>query len=387
MLRRRNHSDGPIRSDRQNPHKNIYQKKNAHRGREMSFGKLVGLVVLLLALFLIWQIRFVVLLAFTAISLATVLNRAVRWLTQYKITRAWAVVITVIFVLSVIAGMSAVVAPPFWRQANQWLDQAPLEFAKISLWIQRIDNNIPIELSEQFQQLDTFIQDIPRLARSVFSNFFIFFNGTLSFLLNVLLVTVVTVMLLANPKAYRRAFVCIFPQFYRYRVQQILDACEVSLVGWGVGIFFNMLVIMVMSFAGLVIIGVPLPIGNALIAGLLTFIPNLGPLLSVIPPVVLGFLEAPWKALAVIGLYILIQQVESNFLTPLVMKRQVSLLPALTLVSQLICGVLFGLLGLFLALPLVVTGQVLLQELLVKDIMNNWVEPKPKGVKVAAGQS
>ena len=143
-------------------------------------------------------------------------------------------------------------------------------------------------------------------------------------------------------------------------------------MGWGVGILFNMVVISLMSYIGLAVIGVPLPIGNAFIAGLMTFVPNVGPVLSVVPPAVLGLLEAPWKAIAVIILYIVIQQVESNLLTPLVMKRQVDLLPAIALIAQLTFGILFGLLGLFLALPLVITGQIWMQELLVRDIMDNW---------------
>ncbi|MEM8807307.1 MAG: AI-2E family transporter [Cyanobacteria bacterium P01_G01_bin.38] len=338
----------------------------------MKFGKLVGFVALLLGLYLLWLLRFIVLLTFAAVTLATVLNRVVRQLTHWKLQRGLAIAVTLVTIGSLMAIVLTVAVPPFIEQVNQWLDTVPLEVAQISIWLEQLDDRVPTELSEQLQQLDMFIQDIPRVARSLFNNFFLIFRSTLSILLNVVLVLAVTIMLLANPRAYRRAFVLLFPQFYRYRIQEVLDQCETSLVAWGVGILFNMVVISVMSFVGLVIIDVPLPIANASVAGLLTFIPNVGPVLSVIPPAVLGLLQAPWKAVAVLALYVLIQQVESNFLTPLVMKRQVSLLPAITLVSQLICGALFGFLGLFLALPLVVIGQVWLQELLVKDIMNNW---------------
>jgi predicted PurR-regulated permease PerM len=113
---------------------------------------------------------------------------------------------------------------------------------------------------------------------------------------------------------------------------------------------------------------------------LLTFIPNIGPTLSVIPPIAIALLEDPWKALAVLILYIIIQQIESNLLTPLVMAQQVSLLPAVTLLAQVFFATFFGFLGLLLALPLTVVGQVWLKEVLLEDILDNW--GKPKGYEV-----
>lgn len=346
----------------------------------VKFGKLIGLIALLIGLYLLWKIRVVVLLTFSAVAISTVLNRIVRQLVRWRLQRGLAIVVTLTTTFAALAIILILTIPPFVDQVVQWLDQVPVEVAQISSWLTTVDDRLPIELSDQVQQLDTFIRDIPRVLRSIFNNFFLFFQATLSLAINSLLVLTVTIMLLANPKAYRQAFTTVFPQFYRHRIQKILDSCEQSLMAWGVGIFFNMVVITILSFAGLRLIDVPLPIGNAFIAGILTFIPNVGPVLSVVPPAILGLLEAPWKAAAVIVLYVLIQQAESNFLTPLVMKHQVSLLPAITLVSQLICGVLFGFLGLFLALPIVVIGQVWLQELLIKDIMNKWYQKEPQEV-------
>lgn len=338
----------------------------------MKFGKIVGTIALLIGLYFLWQLRFVVLLSFTAVALSTLLNRVVRRLTKWRLHRGSAILVTLMLALITGAIMAAIIIPPFAAQVNEWLEQLPQETAKINLWLLKVSDRLPPEVYVQLQKLDALIQDIPRVARGLFNNLFLIMRGALSLSLNALFVLVVTIMLLANPKGYRKAFVSSFPQFYRHRLQEILDLCEAALVGWGVGILFNMSVISLMSYIGLAVIGVPLPIGNAFIAGLMTFIPNVGPVLSVVPPAVLGLLEAPWKAVAVIILYIAIQQVESNLLTPLVMKRQVALLPAITLVAQLTFGILFGLLGLFLALPLVVTGQVIMQELVVKDIMDNW---------------
>jgi predicted PurR-regulated permease PerM len=133
-----------------------------------------------------------------------------------------------------------------------------------------------------------------------------------------------------------------------------------------------MFVIASLSFVGLLFLRVPLALAQAALAGILTFIPNIGPALSVIPPIAIALLDTPWKALAVLILYILIQQVESNLLTPYVMAQQVSLLPAITLLAQVFFATFFGFLGLFLALPLTVVAQVWLKEVLVKDILDQW---------------
>ncbi|HEY9845441.1 MAG TPA: AI-2E family transporter, partial [Candidatus Caenarcaniphilales bacterium] len=199
----------------------------------------------------------------------------------------------------------------------------------------------------------------------LFSNFF-------AIVLNLLLVLILTIMLLGNPSPYRQGFVKLFPAFYRRRIDEILSECDVALGGWLAGILFNMAVITVLSGLGLLFLQVPLALVNALLAGLLTFIPNVGPTLSVIPPVAIALLDAPWKAIAVLILYILIQQIESNILTPTVMQKQVSLLPAVTLVSQVIFAIFFGFLGLILALPLLVVARVWLREILIKDVLDNW---------------
>jgi hypothetical protein len=115
-----------------------------------------------------------------------------------------------------------------------------------------------------------------------------------------------------------------------------------------------------------------LPLANGIFAGLLTFIPNIGPALSVIPPVAIALLDAPWKSIAVLILYFAVQQVETNVLTPYVMAQQVSLLPAVTLLSQVFFATFFGFVGLLLALPLTVVAQVWLQEILVKDVLDQW---------------
>jgi predicted PurR-regulated permease PerM len=183
-------------------------------------------------------------------------------------------------------------------------------------------------------------------------------------------------MLLAEPEPYRKAFIRCFPSFYRRRIGDILDKCAASLKGWMIGVVFNMGVIGGLSGLGLLCLGIPLPLANGIFAGLLTFLPNIGATLSVVPPIAIALLDenAPWKPIAVLILYFVVQQIETNLLTPYVMAQQVSLLPAVTLMSQVFFATFFGFLGLLLALPLTVVGQVWLQEILIKDVLDLWTE-------------
>jgi predicted PurR-regulated permease PerM len=248
----------------------------------------------------------------------------------------------------------------------------PRGIEQLGDWLDSLQAELPPELIEYIPDINQLLQQLPPLVNRLLGGGLTFFSSSLGVLLNLLLVLVLTLMLLADPKPYRNGFIRLFPSFYRRRVDEILQDCEISLQGWLVGILFNMVLIGILSFVGLLILGIPLALAQAALAGIFTFIPNIGPALSVVPPIAIALLEDPWKAIAVIILYVVIQQVESNFLTPLVMAQQVSLLPAVTLLAQVLFATFFGFLGLLLALPLTVVAQVWLKEVLIEDILDQW---------------
>ena len=339
----------------------------------MRLGTLIGFLAIVIALYILWRIQQVLLLAFAAIVFATAINQLVKWLQKtFKLDRKISVAISVIGVLALVAGFIALVIPPFIDQFQELITQVPIGLEQLSSWNEWLRNLLPDRFTGEFRGLESITQNLQSFLNALIGNFFDLFSSTLGIILNCLLVIVVTIMLLSNPTPYQKMFLLAFPAFYRRRIQTILKKSEKNLGGWVVGILFNMAVISVLSGIGLLILGVRLPLANSLIAGILTFIPNLGPTLSVVPPAAMALLDAPWKALAVVILYIIIQQLESNVLTPVVMERQVSLLPAVTLLAQVAFAVFFGILGLFLALPITVVAQVWLKEILVKDILDPW---------------
>jgi predicted PurR-regulated permease PerM len=138
------------------------------------------------------------------------------------------------------------------------------------------------------------------------------------------------------------------------------------------GLVINSLFIGTLSGIGLSILNVKLVLVHALLAGLLNFIPNVGPTMSVIFPVTIAILDGPLKALAVVIWYVIIQNIETYWLSPVVMAKQVSLLPAVTLSAQIFFTTFFGPLGLILALPLTVVAKTWMEESLFKDILDKW---------------
>jgi predicted PurR-regulated permease PerM len=339
------------------------------------FGQWLGLIALIVSLYILWQIRQVILLVFAAVVLATVLNRVVRRFQRSRVKRGIAIAITIIMVMAFVVGFFALIVPRIVEQLQQLIDILPKVSGRLRTWVDRLQSIVPgsmLEQLEQFRGIENLTQQIQGWISQLLGNFFVFLNNSLSAVLSILLFLVLTIMLLANPSQYRRIFILAFPFFYRRRVNEILDECETSLVGWIKGTLITMVIIALVSFIGLSVLRVPLPFVNAALAGLLEFIPNVGPTLSLIPPVLLALLDAPWKAGATILLYIAIQQFESLVLVPLIMKQEVNLLPVFTILAVVVFASLFGFLGLFLAIPLLIVLQIWIKEVLVKDVLNKW---------------
>ncbi|HAA31656.1 MAG TPA: AI-2E family transporter [Cyanobacteria bacterium UBA8553] len=337
----------------------------------MSLGKLIGLLAFAVSLYILWQIRQVILLVFAAVVFAVVLNRVVRWLQQRGVKRGVAIAITVISLLIIFVGLFALIGPSFAKQLEQLIDLVPTLLQRLRNWLNTLQPLVPEQVLD-IRNLGNLIPRLQPLITQLLGNAYNWFSDLLAIILNFLLVLVLTIMLVANPAPYRRGFILLFPAFYRRRAYDILSECEVNLVGWMTATLINMAAIGVVSFIGLMILGVPLALANALLAGLLEFIPNIGPILSVIPPIAVAVLDAPWKAVAVLILYFLIQQFEAYLLVPFVMRRQVSLLPAVTLLSVIVFGTFFGFLGVFLSVPLVIVFKIWLNEVLIEDVLNNW---------------
>ncbi|SKA35497.1 AI-2E family transporter [Consotaella salsifontis] len=184
---------------------------------------------------------------------------------------------------------------------------------------------------------------------------------------NLFVVVFIAIFVSWQPGLYARGIVSLFPKSKRPRIAETLHRAAQELILWLGGQGLSMTVIFLVGWIGLWLIGMPSAFLLALQAGLLAFIPTLGPFIAGIPIVLVGLAESPQMALYGLGVYLLIQGVESNVAQPVAQRWMTALPPALTLGSQLVFGLLFGTVGVALAVPVLAVIKVLVEELYIQD--------------------
>lgn len=193
-----------------------------------------------------------------------------------------------------------------------------------------------------------------------------FFTSTFGVFGDVYVVLFIAIFFTVAPRLYTGGFLKLIPKHGQESAQNVLDKLHTNLRKWLKGKLISMTIVFVLTAIGLAIIGVELWLVLALFAGLISFIPNFGPLLALIPAVLIGLMDSPQTALLIVGLYALIQFIESNFITTLLQQKLVNMPPALILIAQLFMGSLVGGWGLVLATPVTLIIMILVHELYIK---------------------
>jgi len=283
------------------------------------------------------------------------------------------------FVLTVISviifTIFILVLPPFIKEFNEILVDIPNGLSKINILINTNLNKLnSLFYGEQSENvIDIFsllnnvvtIPDVSTIAKAIQESFKNLINlaGNLgSGLLKLIFVLAVSLMISIEPKQYKENILLLIPKNYRNKFRNILDKCNIALANWTFSMAISSLSVGLLSLIVLSILDVKYIVSNALIAMVLNIIPNIGPVISGIFPISIAILDNFWKPLAVLGAYVIIQNIESYIIMPSIMKKKANLLPGLTLISQFGFTFIFGPLGLILSLPLAVVIQVLIKE-------------------------
>lgn len=329
----------------------------------------VAICLVTLALLALLYFTFdVVLLLFAAILLAIFLRGLSDIInSKLKMGDGWAVLFVSILLIAVLGGAIALLTPSVAEQIGKLRVSLPQSAASVADqishygWGQAIISQMPNT------------QDVINALTSVgfLSGVGGIFTQTIGAVGNFFLVVLLAIYLASEPRFYAEGFTKLFPVDVRPRATEVLNDIGETLRWWLVGKAGSMLFIGVLTWIGLSIIGVPLALTLGLLAGLLSFIPNFGPIISAIPAILLAFIESPITALYTAGLYIGVQLIESNIVTPIIERETVELPPALTVIFQIALSIILGGLGLVLATPLLAVVMVLIQKVYIQGVLGD----------------
>lgn len=327
----------------------------------------VGFLLLVVAL-VFWFATHLLLIIFASILIAITLNqtshRVERWL---HISYPKALLLVVLTIAALITLTGFILGPRIVAQTEQLIQTIPSA-------IDRVRSHL-----EQIPWMSQFAKDIPAPnelladATSMLTRMGSLFSGVLGALGNLLVVFVVSLYLAAQPHVYIRGFVRLLPISKRQRGLEVMTELGETLGQWMLGKLLAMSIVGVMTGVGLFLLDVPLAITLGVIAGLLDFIPYLGPILAGVPALLIAFPQDPVTALYVVLLFAGVQLIEGYLLLPNIDRRTVALPPALTITMQVMLGLPFGLLGVALATPLTAVLYVLIVMLYIQDVLGDRV--------------
>ncbi|MEX2541888.1 MAG: AI-2E family transporter [Trueperaceae bacterium] len=342
----------------------------------------LGLILLgLVLLAIVWFGGKVLLLAFAGILFAVVLRAPMGVLERrlgFPHRLAYATVL--VLLVGVLVGFGFLVGPRVAEQAAEFSDRVPglvenaqsyLEQRQWGRWLMgRIDGggaggeggagNAAAQGSGSASQVASSIGGALRRITITLTDF--------------AFVVVLALFLALNPDLYRRGLVRLFPAGAQQRAGETVDELGRTLQAWLVGQLALMLLTGVLTGIGLVILGIPLALALAFFVGLMEFVPLIGPIVGFIPIVIMAASQGASSLLWVAVLYVVIQQIEGNVLTPLIQQRAVDLPPGLTIGAVFLGGALFGPLGVILGTPLMAVLFVTVKMLYVHDVLGQTVE-------------
>jgi predicted PurR-regulated permease PerM len=318
-----------------------------------------------LAFVVAWYASTILLFVFLGLLLGLPLAAGVDRLARFHIPRPLGALILVVAVLGALAATGAVIAPTLSDQAQEIQSRLPEAVSKLQ---SQFGGHLPGAASLG-SQLTSGAGQIARHAIG-------FIGSTVELLIYLLLVVFIAVYIAVDPETYYVGLLHLVPHSHRDRAAEVLSSMGGVMRRWLLTQCVAMATIGVLWGIALTILGVKAALALAVIAGVLEFVPTIGPSIAAIPALGIAVLDSPEKALWVLVAYLAVQGIESNILIPVLMKGQIDLPPALTIVWQALMALAFGFLGLLVAVPLLAAVLVAVKMLYVRDVVG---DPVPLG--------
>jgi predicted PurR-regulated permease PerM len=340
------------------------ERKDTAQHALVYVGVAVAVVVILV---LAWYAIDVVLLAFIGVLAAILLRAPADWLSaRFGLSERWSLVLVGSVLLVLLAVGGVLFGLGIASQALALIDRIPEIVASFKDELGQTELGARVVALAESSGLFAGGEGVQFLGRGLG-----LIGSTFGAVANVLIVLFFAVFMAAQPRPYVDGLLFLVPRKRRERMREVFDEIGHVLRRWLLGQSFVAVCVAVLTGVGLLLLGAPFPFALALLAGLMEFVPYIGPFVAAIPAILVAFAEGPQLALYVGLLFVGIQLTESYLLAPLVQQRAVYLPPAVILFAQVVMGVMVGALGVAVATPLAAAIMVAVSMLYVEDALGD----------------
>jgi predicted PurR-regulated permease PerM len=349
-------------------------------------------IVSIIFLIAMWQIRSILMLCVAGVMLTIVASMPVRLFMKFKINRGISIILSVLSGIVLIILMSLLVFPTLFSQFSVLFTEIiPSGITQlINLWNsgelaarvpflqEAIDNFRTSGFEINGDLVNQAIQQVTGALRQVGGSIIPLLGGVTSVFVSLTIVFFLCMYLIAEPDKYIRGVILLTPLWYRDRVRDILVRMDSTIRAWVKVTGLSMLLVGVGTGIVLAVAGVEQWLALGVLAGVLSFVPNFGTILTLIPTLAVTIIQVPQNFLAVLFFVVLVSLIQAQVVGPILTADSMNLPPVLILVGQIIFGIFFGFLGLMLAVPLTAISVVLVEEIYIKDILGDTSSQKGK---------
>lgn len=313
---------------------------------EISTKSILTILAIVTGFWLLGKISDILLMIFISVILASALDPIIGWLEKYRLPRPLGIAVVYILLWGIIGGVFASIIPNLVDQTTKLIRLLPSTISQVDFF-----NNHQQEITSEFlSRVGVLPQNVLQVTFSLFGN-----------LLNVLTTVVLTFYLLIDQKSVKDLIVKTIGRKNPTALSSLITSIEAHLGSWVRGELLLMFAVGICTYIGLLLLGIDIALPLAILAGILEIIPNVGPIISAVPAILVGLTIHPLTGLATASLYFFVQLLENNLLVPKIMQRATGINPMVSIVSLMIGFRLSGPLGAILAIPCVIVAQKIIK--------------------------
>ncbi|MBI2597284.1 AI-2E family transporter [Candidatus Daviesbacteria bacterium] len=312
---------------------------------DVSHKTVIFIAVFVLGIWLIYLIRDLLIILFIAVILMSALSPLVKFLTKYRVPKSLSIAITYIIIIALVSGLLVLVIPPLLEETRKL-------FLTLPPYLDQLLEMAAIDKSVLQAQLSALSKSALSITLSIFDN-----------LLTIIFLLVLTFYLMLERENLEDRSAALFIG-KEVRIKRLIIQIEEKLGGWFRGQLFLSLVIGILTYIGLLILGIPYALPLAVVAGVLEVVPVIGPIISAIPTILIALTISPILGIGTTAMYFVIQQLENHLIVPQVMKRAVGLNPLVVILAIAIGSRLLGFMGALLAVPIAVVAYIVVNEII-----------------------